>query len=403
MSKKPFSRWPEYSDTEIASVVSVLRKGAVNYWTGNEGRLFETEFASYVGVDYAVAVSNGTVALELALRALDLVPGDEVIVTPRSFIASVSSVTLLGLIPIFADVDHESQNITSETISQKITSRTRAIICVHLAGWPCDMDPILELATEYRLAVIEDCAQAHGAKYKGCIVGSLGDIGCWSFCQDKIMSTGGEGGMVATNDELLMKRIWSYKDHGKSLDKMLVSSKRFRWLHDSFGSNYRLAEIQSSIGRHQLRLLDKWVESRNRNMDAILNVARAHRIFRTPRLFCEGCNPQSCAFREKCRHAGYKCYLFVNGSQYLRDRILDEINGYGVPCFSGSCPEIYREKAFDETKFRPSSALRVAEELGKTSLMFLCDQTISQHDLESMCHVIDRVGRRYSAKSFDGV
>jgi dTDP-4-amino-4,6-dideoxygalactose transaminase len=196
-----FSPWPCFSEEEVSAVATVLRSNRVNYWTGNECREFEKEFAAWCGTEYAIALANGTLALDLALRGLNIGPGDEVIVTPRTFIASVSCVVNAGATPVFADVDLESGNLCADTIQTALTPRTKAVICVHLAGWPCDMDPIMALAAQHGFKVIEDCAQAHGARYKGRSVGSIGHIGAWSFCQDKIMTTGGEGGMVTVNDE----------------------------------------------------------------------------------------------------------------------------------------------------------------------------------------------------------
>ena len=404
MNVTDFSTWPEYSVSEIDSVSNVLRSGAVNYWTGQECSSFEEEFASYCGSDYAIAVANGTVALELALRSLDLELDSEVIVTPRSFIASVSCVIAAGLKPVFADVDRDTQNLTVESINEKVTSKTRAIICVHLAGWPCDMDPILDISRKHSLAVIEDCSQAHGAKYKGRSVGSIGDIGCWSFCQDKIISTGGEGGMITTSNLNYLDRMWSYKDHGKNRPSSLVRGQGFRWLHDSFGSNYRMTEIQAVLGRYQLTKLDSWIDARQRNANIIWNTASAHPVFRIPSLQCAGRGDYRCgngaAFiastKCKCRHACYKCYIFVEGDEHLRDEILYEIGLLGIPCFSGSCSEIYREKAFDGTVFRPGRPLKIARELGNTSIMFLCDHTVSKTGLDALCCAIDAIGARYS-------
>ena len=216
MINTPFSSWPSYTQEDADAVSRVLLSNKVNYWTGSECREFEMEFAAWCGAKHAVALANGTLALDLALKVLGIGPGDEVVVTPRTFLASVSCVVSAGASPVFAEVDANSQNITAESIRAVLTPRTKAVICVHLAGWPCDMDPIMDLAAEKGLYVIEDCAQAHGARYKDRSVGSIGDIGCWSFCQDKIVTTGGEGGMVSTNSRDIWSKIWSYKDHGKS-------------------------------------------------------------------------------------------------------------------------------------------------------------------------------------------
>src|SRR5208282_1519874 len=262
-----FPSWPYFEADEIEAAASVLRSGKVNYWTGDLGRRFEDEFAAYVGCRHAVALSNGTVALELALHALGVGAEDEVITTSRTFIASASCAVMRGARPVLADVDRDSQNITAETIRAALSPRTKAIIAVHLAGWPCDMDPILRLAGERGLKVIEDCAQALGATYKGRPVGSMGDAAAFSFCQDKIMTTGGEGGMMTTHNEEVWKRAWSFKDHGKSYDAVhrRAHPPGFRWLHESFGTNWRMTEMQSAIGRVALRKVAAWVEIRRRN------------------------------------------------------------------------------------------------------------------------------------------
>jgi dTDP-4-amino-4,6-dideoxygalactose transaminase len=381
----PFGPWPHYGGDEISAVTSILASGKVNYWTGEESRLFEKEFASFVGCKHAIAVANGTVALELALYALGIGPGDEVIVTCRTFIASASAVVMRGATPVMADVERDSQNISADTIKAVLTSRTKAIIAVHLAGWPCDMDPILELAKERGLKVIEDCAQAHGASYKGRAVGSLGDMAAFSFCQDKIMSTGGEGGMVTTNDESLWSKAWAYKDHGKSYDEVYKADHPagFRWLHQSFGTNWRLTEMQSGIGRRQLKKLPWWHTAR-RNNASILN----KRLSLLPALRIPTPGPGF-------NHAFYKYYVFLR-PQYLnpgwdRDRVMQAISAEGVPCFSGSCGEIYREKAFEQEGFGPDARLPVARELGETSLCFQVHPTLARREMEDICRAVEKV------------
>lgn len=385
MLNTPFSPWPSFSDEEITVVAEVLRSNKVNYWTGNEGRDFEKEFAASLSCKYAIAVANGTVALDLAFLALGLGEGDEVVVTARTFLASVSSIVNCGATPVFADVDPDSQNITAATIAAVLTPRTRAIVCVHLAGWPCDMDPIMTLAAERGLKVIEDCAQAHGALYKGRPVGTIGHIGAWSFCQDKIMSTGGEGGLVNTDDDELWRRMWSYKDHGKSWDAVYVRQHPpgFRWLHESFGTNWRLTEMQSAIGRFQLQRLPVWHAARLANARAIWEACRAFPALRVPTVPAD------------IDHACYKCYVFVEPHAlkpgWDRDRLMHEINARGVPCYSGSCSEVYLEKAFDGTGLRPLARLPVARELGETSLMFLVHPTLKPSEIELSCSVIAEV------------
>ena len=390
MLNSGFAPWPCYSQEEADAVSSVLLSNQVNYWTGTQARAFENEFARSVGASHGIAVANGTLALDLSLHAIGAGMGDEVIVTSRTFIASVSSIVNAGAKPVFADVDPDTQNITAETIAPLINDRTRAIICVHLAGWPCDMDPIIALAEEHDLYVIEDCAQAHGAKYKGRSVGALGHIGAWSFCQDKIMTTGGEGGMVTTNDSSFWKKMWAFKDHGKSWEAASSSpgSAGFRWLHESFGSNFRMTEMQAAIGRIQQHKLTQWTSRRQKNAQLIDQTARSIKALRVPD------RP------EEIEHACYKHYVFLRperlASGWSRDRIISEIAGQGVPCFQGTCPEVYLEQAFDKTGFRPQERLPVAKELGETSLMFLVHPTLGDEDMKRTTAVIKEVMSRAS-------
>ena len=377
--------WPSFSQDEANAVSNVLLTNKVNYWTGDEGKKFEQEFANWCNVKYSVALSNGTVALELALKALDIGCGDEVIVTPRSFMASVSCVISVGAKPVFADVDLNSGNINSESIKGVITKKTKAVICVHLAGYPCEMDEIMNLSLRNNLFVIEDCAQAHGAKYKGKPVGSIGHIGCWSFCQDKIMTTGGEGGMITTSNENLWRKIWSMKDHGKTINSVYEREHPpgYRWLHDSFGSNFRMTEMQAAIGRIQLNRIEDWKNQRSKNVNAIIDILKKYdSLIRIPKIE---------SFLE---HAWYKLNVYVNikglSQNWNRDRISDEINKLNIPCFSGSCSEIYLEKAFDNC-YRPKKRLRNAKELGSTTLMFLVHPSLSKNDIKKTCEVIDLV------------
>ncbi|MDC0590421.1 DegT/DnrJ/EryC1/StrS aminotransferase family protein [Gammaproteobacteria bacterium] len=386
MTQLNLPTWPDFSSEEIETVSQILTSSKVNYWTGNEGKTFEKEFSSWTGANYSIALANGTLALELALKSLNLLPDDEVIVSPRTFIASVSSVINIGSTPVFADVDPESGNITASSIEKVRTKKTKAIVCVHLAGWPCDMDSIMQLAKKNNIYVIEDCSQAHGACYDGKSVGSLGDIGTWSFCQDKIMSTGGEGGMVTTNDERIWRSMWEYKDHGKSYDKVSQTNLNpgFRWLHDSFGSNYRMTEMQSAIGRIQLTKMKSWTQSRNRNASFLLEVCnRLPNILRTP------------IVPSIDLHAYYKFYTYIKPEGlkqgYSRDIILENLNHLGVPAFSGSCSEIYLESAFDKTSFRPNTRLPIAKQLGETSIVFLVHPTLSDGDMSAMSNIIEKV------------
>ncbi len=385
MLNTAFEPWPSFTQKEADAVSRVLLSNKVNYWTGQECREFEKEFAQFAETQYAVALANGTVALDVALKALGVGAGDDVIVTSRTFLASASSIVTAGANPIFADVELDSQNISAETIEAVLTPNTKAIICVHLAGWMCDMDPIMQLAQEKGLYVIEDCAQAHGAKYKGKSAGSIGHIAAWSFCQDKIMTTGGEGGMVTTNDETLWKKMWSYKDHGKNFDSIYNKQHPpgFRWLHDSFGTNWRMMEMQAVIGRIQLKMMPEWTAKRMANMEKIYAAFADSPYFSVHR-------PS-----DEYVHAAYKCYVQVNTDRlpegWSRDRIMAEMNALGVPCFSGSCSEVYLEHAFDGTAWRPTQRLQNAQKLGETSLMFLVHPTLTENNIQTTESAIQQI------------
>jgi len=393
MLNTSFEPWPSFTQEEADAVSRVILSNKVNYWTGTECREFEKEFAAYTQTKYAVALMNGTVALDVALKALNIGAGDDVIVTSRTFLASASAIVTAGANPIFADVELDSQNISRRTIEAVLTPNTKAIICVHLAGWMCDMDPIMALAKEKGLYVIEDCAQAHGAMYKGKPAGSVGHIGAWSFCQDKIMTTGGEGGMVTTNDERLWKKMWSYKDHGKDFDSVYNKQHPpgFRWLHDSFGTNWRMLEVQAVIGRIQLKRMADWTAQRNKNMQFVLDS-----FVDTP--FFTVHKPS-----ENYVHAAYKCYVQVNlqalPEGWTRDRIMQVINDQQVPCYSGSCSEVYLEKAFDNTPWRPKVRLKNAVNLGESSLMFLVHPTLSENSLERCRQAIKHVIQQLAAEA----
>jgi len=382
----PLPPWPQFAADEVEAAAAVLRSGKVNYWTGEEGRRFEHEFAAFVGCKHAIALANGTLALEAALAALGIGPGDEVIVPSRTFIASASCVVMRGAAPVMADVDRDSGTLTAATIRAALTSRTRAIIPVHLGGWPCDMDPILALARERHLRVVEDCAQSIGATYYGRPLGSLGDIAAFSFCQDKIMTTGGEGGMVTTNDPALADRIWSLKDHGKSFDACFhrPHPPGFRWLHESFGTNWRMTEMQSALGRAILPKVPEFIGARRRNAQLLIEALSRIQALCVPVPLPE------------FGHAYYKFYAYVVPTRlapgWTRNRIMEAISAEGVFCQSGSCSEIYLEKAFPPA-MRPADRLPIARELGETSLMFLLHPTLSEADMQDAVQAVTKVMR----------
>jgi dTDP-4-amino-4,6-dideoxygalactose transaminase len=386
-----FAQWPDFSPEEAQAASDIIASNKVNYWTGQSGRKFEREFAEWIQVGHAVAVANGTLALDLAIKALGIGAGDEVIVTPRTFIASISSVVTAGANPVFADVEPDSGNISARTIASAITNKTKAVIPVHLAGWPCDMEGIMEIARNQNLHVIEDCAQAHGAKIKDRHVGSFGDIGAWSFCQDKIMTTGGEGGMVTTDDAVLWDKMWSYKDHGKSWDAVYNREHQpgFRWVHESFGTNWRMLEVQAELGRIQLKRMGEWSALRTRNAETIQSaLAPFYGAIRVP------------VAPAGVKHAYYRQYAYITGeglkAGWNRNRLIAEINAERFPAFHGTCSEVYLEKAFDDMPWRPKHSLPVARELGETSIMFLTHPSITEEQLSAYCAAITKVFEKAS-------
>jgi dTDP-4-amino-4,6-dideoxygalactose transaminase len=387
MLNTPFSPWPSFTRAEVDAVSRVLLSNRVNQWTGTEVKSFEDEFAAWCGVPHAIALANGTLALDLCWKALGIGSGDEVIVTPRTFVASAFSITLAGATPVFADVDPDSQNITPETAARVLSARTKAILLVHLAGWPCDMEGFRGLAHAHNLKLVEDCAQAHGAAWNGVSVGSQSDIAAWSFCQDKIMTTGGEGGMVTLTSPDLWRWGWSYKDHGKNWDAVFNKTHPPgpRLLHDMTGTNWRMLEMQAAIGRIQLARMPGWRAARTRNAAAIFAAATGLSALRVPDI------------PAKATHAFYRAYVFVRldalRSGWNRDRIIHEINARGVPAYHGSAPEIYLEKAFEHTSSRPQHRLPQARSLGETSVMFLVHPTLTEAEIARTCGALQDVLR----------
>ena len=386
MLSQSLASWPDYSPEEVDAVARVIASNRVNYWTGDEARNFEVEFAAWSQSKHAIALANGTVALDLAIKALGIGPGDEVVVTPRTFIASVSSVVNAGATPIFADVDLDSGNITPQTIEAVLTAKTAAIIPVHLGGWPCDMPGIMALAAAHNLKVIEDCAQAHGAKINGKPVGSFGHVGAWSFCQDKIMTTGGEGGMVTTDHHDLWSAMWSYKDHGKSWDAVYnrAHAPGFRWLHETFGTNWRMLEVQAVLGRIQLEHMAEWTTRRSAIALKLQSALAAFpKLIRVP------------APKLTMQHAYYRLYAYIKGdgmkSGWTRDRIIAELNKMGIPAFQGSCSEVYLEQAFQASGLSPHRRLPNARELGETSLTFLTHPSLTDSDVDTICSSVSKL------------
>lgn len=352
----PEEHWPFYAEDEIEAVAQVLRSGRVNQWTGGEVFAFQDSLARTFGGGHCVALANGSLALELPLRVFGIGPGDEVVTTPRTFVASATSAMLLGATPVFADIDPDSGNITAETIEAVLTERTKAIIPVHLGGWPCDMPAIMALAERRGLVVIEDCAQSHGAEIDGRPAGSFGHAAALSFCQDKIITTGGEGGAVLFRDEAAFERAWSFKDHGKNRRKVEAPQVRpgFRWLHDSVGTNWRLTGPQAAIGLRQLEKLGEWTALRTRNAGIWAEALANSPGVRVPL-------PDS-----RLRHAYYRLNFYLRpGAEDAREEILRRAGEAGLRLFSGSCSEVYLEEAFRDL---PRPDLPNAQAMTRSSL-----------------------------------
>jgi dTDP-4-amino-4,6-dideoxygalactose transaminase len=390
-----------YSKLSIQKVTEILNNNKTNYWTGDHGRLFECEFSEYHGIKYSVCLSNGSVALEIALRALELKKGSSVLVTPRSFIISASCVLNVGLKPFFADVDLNG-NINIEGIKKAYKRGVKAIIVVHLNGLSCDLDLIVKFAKEKKIYLIEDCSQAHGAIYKGKKVGSFGDIATWSFCQDKIISTGGEGGMISTNSKKLWLSCWSIKDHGKNYNNVFYKKHKtgFRWLHDNLGSNYRMTEMQAAIGRVQLKTLDNQLKIRNAIANIYLNKLKdyyqKYHLLQKPDFKCQTCpfkqNEKKC---NKCLHAFYRLNLFINKNKIKQIKLIEQINKNKINCSVGSCPEIYREKIFKKLKLSPKKRLLNAKLLGGSSIMFPIDPARSMAKVKTEINSIKKILNKY--------
>lgn len=267
--------WPQFDERAIQAVTEVLKSGKVNYWTGPMGMKFEKSYAQWQGSNFAISVATGTAALHTALSALGIGPGDEVIVPSYTFIATSFSVVQAGAIPRFADVNLEDHCISLESAEKLVTERTKAIIPVHLYGNVCDMDPIMEFAKRHGIFVLEDNAEAFGGEYKGRKTGTIGHIAACSFCQNKTFTTGGEGGMVTTDDEEIAWKARSFRDHGYDVKErlnLLEMEQKLPYIHNMVGFNYRMTEMQSAIGLAELERIDTWnMPNRRRNAKIVMD------------------------------------------------------------------------------------------------------------------------------------
>ncbi len=342
INRKPFPKWPSFEETTIQKAMEPLRSGRVNYWTGELGVRFEEEWAKWNGARYAITTTNGTSALHTAVAALEIGPGDEVICPSYSFIASSFCVLQAGALPVFADVD-ETHTLDPKGIEGLINERTRAIIVVHLYGIVANMDPIMAIARKYNLFVIEDCAQCFGGLYKGKKVGTIGDVGCFSFCQSKHFTTGGEGGAIITDNEELHWQCKSFRDHGydvKERLRLLELEAKLTYIHNRVGFNYRMTEMQSAIGLCELARLDSWnLPNRRRNGRFLITALKDHPLVLYPPLD----TPE--------RENAFWWAPFVLDADRLKvpvKQFVAALEAEGVPVYGVQWPEMYREKAYVE-------------------------------------------------------
>lgn len=382
------SAWPQHEADEIAAVAQVLQCGRVNALVhGDQNKAFESEFSQFVGMPHAIAVANGTVSLEIALRALGVGRGDEVIIPARSFFATASAVVAVGADPVFADVEIHTQNINPSSVRRMMSDRTKAIVCVHLAGRPCNLTALGEICSSYGLFLIEDCAQAHGALYNGRPVGSFGDASSFSFCTDKIMSTGGEGGMALFKNKSVWAEAWAIKDHGKMppdfMPQNIAPAGEFRYLHRSFGSNFRMTEMQAAIGRAQLRKLPKWLEQRRANAETL-----ASAVSGLPGIRVDW-------HEQNVRAAWYKFYITVDDRELpgglTRSDILVGLMRLGIQCGSGSCPDMSKEAAFSDLVPRRDGNLPNANWLGARTIMFPVDHLLGEREMMEIAQALKKV------------
>ncbi|MDR1775660.1 MAG: DegT/DnrJ/EryC1/StrS family aminotransferase [Actinomycetes bacterium] len=404
------AHWPHIPDDGIAAVERVLRSGKISYWTGTQARDFEKEFAAYTGAAHAVAVANGTLTLEIALRSLGIGPGDEVIVPSRTFIATAGSVVALGAVPVICDIDPDTNCLTALTVARVTTPRTRAVIVVHLGGYPAPMPELLDFTRQLDIAVIEDCAQAHGALSAGRAVGTWGDAGCYSFSQEKILPLG-EGGMITygradetdatTRDRARahFEAAWSYRDHGRSWQKahdasVAAASPTFRYLNDSFGTNARMGEMEGALGRVLLRHLPAWHAARAANaqvlVDALAGEQDLCRLLVLPQ-----------HERERgSEHAYYRLYGLLNIARlrddWSRDRIVNELNArvserhpQATPAAQyGSAAFIGREAAWVANGLAANQDLPGAQVADGGSIAFYIDPAHSTDDMQAIADTL---------------
>lgn len=328
--------WPVYDETDVRMVAEIVRSGKWgNPDCGDAVLAFENEFASFCGTKFALTCANGSVALRLALIACGVKPGDEVIVPPYTFIATASIVIEANCVPVFADIDPDTYNISPAAIEKAITKRTKAIIPVHFAGQACDMDAIMSIANKHNLYVIEDSAHGHGAEYKGKKLGSIGDAGCFSFQSSKNL-TSGEGGMVITNDESLYDLMNSLRNVGRV--------KGGQWYeHHNPGCNYRITQMQAVLLSSQLKRVNDQTALRHRNGTYLNSLLEK----------IDGIKPLARGVGETIH--SYHIYIFKYDKSKFNNLSKAEFSkilaAEGVPCFMGYPEPLYKQPLFREKNF----------------------------------------------------
>ena len=341
---KGFPAWPQFDKKTDQKVLDILHSGKVNYWTGPVGMQFEEAWAKWLGVKNAVSVSNGTAALHVALTALGVGSGDEVICTSYSFIASSFCALQAGALPVFVDVGTDHL-IDPKKIEAAITTRTKAIVVVHLYGMVADMDPIMKIAKKHKLFVVEDCAQCFGGIYKGKKAGTIGTVGCFSFCQSKHFTTGGEGGMACCNNDELAWEIRSVRDHGydvrAKLNLLKMEGKQL-YIHRRVGYNFRMTEIQSAIGLGELQRFDKWNLPQRKKLGKFLIKALAgHPLIK----YMPIDTPE--------RQNAFWLVPFVLDTAKLKctmKEFIAAVQAEGAFAYSVLWPEMYKEEAYTKQK-----------------------------------------------------
>ena len=337
-----FPMWPQFNPKTADDVRQVIESGLVNYWTGKKGMQFEEMFRDWAGAKMAISCTNGTAALHIGLASLGIGPGDEVLVPSYSFIASSFAIVQAGAVPVFCDVT-EDHTIDPDDIERKITPTTKGIVCVHLYGVVCDMARIMSIAKKHNLYVIEDVAQCIGGKFNGQMTGTIGDVGCFSFCQSKHFTTGGEGGMVLTNNEDVGWEARSFRDHGYDVKKrmnMLALEEKLPYIHNRVGFNYRMTEIQSQIGINEMERFDSWNLARRLEFAKMYDQAFAglKGIARLPLNTEERVNS----------YWWYPITLDLDLLTIDAPTFVKKLVEMKVPCYGIQWPEAYEEQAYKQ-------------------------------------------------------